>query len=112
MHIQILQVTINYSYLCEILYDIEKSSFIIDYSDDFVKDYRVDFNPDSTLFEWIDAMKKKSNLTYSYIIIEHYKEHGEKMVKVSDIEHFMSSNKMKDLVDLEQANAYQVHLIT
>jgi hypothetical protein len=111
MYIQIIQLAINGSPLCQIGYDNQVNEYdFVWISEEYADDFKVEINPEDCLIKWIDEMKNKTNNLFSNIKILEYRD-MENIIGIDDYIHFISSKKIKDLVDAQTIIAWQIDLI-
>jgi hypothetical protein len=115
---QILQISVNNIYLCEIGYNNETEQFYTHWNDTdsdgdedhSLDSFKINFDPEKTLKDWFDNMKNMNNCVFSEIDIKECVNYGATVTNIDEVDEFLQF-KMGDLrSDPGEVCAYQIHL--
>ena len=96
---QILQISINNKYLCEIQFNSETQSFYTDWTDleeNTLESFKINFDPEKSLKDWFDNMQNMNNCTFSNIEIKEFINYGTTINTIDEVNEFLLF-KMGDL---------------
>lgn len=115
---QILQVSINNKYLCEIGFNAETQTFYTDWEtidsdgveDHSLESFKINFDPEKSLKDWFDNMQNMNNCTFSDIEIKEFINYGATINIISEVNEFLLF-KMDDLrADPGEIRVYQIYI--
>ena len=110
---QLMQLTIDNAFVCEVFYDDIKKEFLYSWAQDcFVEDLMVDYKKGETLFEWIHNIQTNSNIIINNYKIETILDYGKDISTEVDPVLFLNENKMIDLVSTNQVKGFIISLYT
>lgn len=115
---QLLQVSINNKYLCEIGINTETQTFYTDWEnidsdgveDHSLESFKINFDAEKSLKEWFDNMQNINNCTFSEIEIKEFINYGATINIIGEVNEFLLF-KMDDLrADPGEICVYQIYL--
>jgi hypothetical protein len=111
---QLMQVTIDQAFLCEIYYDYKNGKFSIEWAKDcFVEDLQIEFDAYKPIFHWIEKMQTNSGLVFQHINICEVIDYGNDVNVNEDGKDFCMKHRMIDIVPPENVvKAYIMELFT
>jgi hypothetical protein len=111
---QLIQVSIDDAFLCEINYDYKEEKFFIEWAkDSFVEDLMVTFNPYRSIMTWVKDIERYSGLVINHINVCEIIDYGKDVNVMEDGKEFCEKNRMIDIVPpKESVKVYQMEFFT
>ncbi len=110
---QILQVSVDDEFLCQVSYNKDSQKFEIYWTEDeSMNKYKVDFNHNEELKQWLLSIENNANCSFTTIRIQEIWNYGDEVFAIDEIDEFLTF-KMDDLRnEYSEVCVYQLFLKT
>ena len=115
---QIVQISVNNKYLCEIGYNTETEQFYTHWNDSdsdgeedhSLDSFKINFDPEKSLKDWFDNLQNINNVVFNAIEIKEFINYGATISNIDEVDEFLQF-KMADLrANPGEVCVYQIYL--